>query len=234
VARLARVVIPDAPHHITQRGNRRETVFFGDDDYRAYLDLIAEAAARSGTVIWAYCLMPNHVHFIMVPSDEDGLRATFAEAHRRYTARIHARLKVTGHLWQGRFSSTAMDERHLLAAARYVPMNPVRAGLVGRAEEWGWSSARAHLAGKDDGVAVVAPLLERVGDFSIFLGEEPDEAAVMAIRRSRSTGRPVGAQDWIKALETQLARDLAAAKRGPKPRAVPGGGQDDLFHTVSP
>jgi len=198
LARLARVIVPHAPHHVTQRGNRREAVFFDDDDYRAYLDLIAAATARSRTAIWACCLMPNHVHFIMTPSDEDGLRATFAEARRRYTDRIHARLKVTGHLWQGRFSSTAMDEPHLLAAARYVPMNPVRAGLVGRADQWAWSSARAHLAGKDVGVTVVAPVLERVGDFSVFLSQPADEAAVTAIRRSRSTGRPVGAEDWSK------------------------------------
>src|SRR5579884_2515935 len=136
MARLARVVVPGVAHYVTQRGNRREPVFFGDDDYKAYLELIAAAAVRSGTEVWAYCLMPNHVHFIMTPSDEDGLRATFAEAHRRYTARIHARLKVTGHLWQGRFSSTPMDERHLMAAARYVPMNPVRAGLAARAADW--------------------------------------------------------------------------------------------------
>ena len=96
----------------------------------------------------------------MAPAHEDGLRATFAEAHRRYAARIHGRLKLTGHLWQGRFSSTVMDERHLMAAARYVPMNPVRAGLVARAADWTWSSARAHLGGRDDGVAVVAPLLK--------------------------------------------------------------------------
>ena len=112
----------------------------------------------------------------------------FAEAHRRFAARIHARLKVTGHLWQGRFSSTAMDERHLMAAARYVPMNPVRAGLVVRADAWPWSSARAHLAGRDDGVVRVAPLLARVPDFAGLLEAAEDEAAVLAIRRSRTTG----------------------------------------------
>jgi len=116
--RLARVVIPGAAHHVTQRGNRREPVFFSDDDYRVYLGLVGAAARKSATAIWAYCLMPNHVHFIMVPSVADGLRATFTEAHRRYTARINARLGVTGHLWQGRFSSTAMDERHPTGAAR--------------------------------------------------------------------------------------------------------------------
>jgi len=233
MARLARVVIPGLPHHVTQRGNRRETVFFDDDDYRAYLDLIASAAAKADTAIRAYCLMPNHVHFIMAPADADGLRRTFAEAHRRYAARIHARLKVTGHLWQGRFSSTAMDERHLLAAARYVPMNPVRAGLVARAADWLWSSARAHLAGRDDGVVSVAPLLDRIGDFAALLEAGEDEAAVMAIRRSRTTGRPVGATDWIAALEAGTARVLAPGRRGPKPRAA-AEDQADLFHTVSP
>lgn len=233
MARLARVVIPDLPHHVTQRGNRREPVFFGDEDYRAYLDLISAAARRAGTAIWSWRLMPNHVHFIMVPGDPDGLRRTFAEAHRRYTARIHARFKWTGHLWQGRFSSTAMDERHLLAAASYVPMNPVRAGLVARAPDWPWSSARAHLAGHDDGVAVVAPLLDRIEDFAGLLGAEEDAGAVRAIRLSRSTGRPVGAEDWIKALEVGAGRALAAATRGPKPRARDEDGQGELFHTVS-
>jgi putative transposase len=234
MTRLARVVVPGVPHHVTQRGNRREQVFFGEDDYRAYLQLIAAAARSSGAEVWAYCLMPNHVHFIMTPAHEDGLRATFAEAHRRYTARIHARLKCTGHLWQGRFSSTAMDERHLMAAARYVPMNPVRAGLAARAEDWPWSSARAHLANSDDGVVTVRPLLDRIPDFAGLLDAEEDAAAIIAIRRSRTTGRPVGAEDWLRALEASTDRRLAPAKRGPKPRPIEEDGQGELFRTVSP
>ncbi len=236
MARLARVVIPGLPHHITQRGNHRERVFFGDDDYQAYLDLIAGAARRSGTSIVSYVLMPNHVHFLMIPSQADGLRATFAEAHRRYTARIHGRERWTGHLWQGRFSSTAMDGRHFLAAAPYVALNPVRAGLTARAADWAWSSTRALLAGKDDGVVTVGPVLEMIGDFAACLEAAEDEAAVTAIRRSRSTGRPVGAADWLEALEAQAGRPLAAGKRGPKPAggtaAEPQSGE--LFHTVSP
>jgi putative transposase len=219
MARLARLVVPGLPHHVTQRGNRRERVFFGDDDYRAYLALIGAAARRSGTAIWAYCLMPNHVHFIMVPSAADGLRATFAEAHRRYTGRINARLGQTGHLWQGRFASSAMDEAHLLAAARYVAQNPVRAGLAARAADWPWSSVRAHLAGRDDGVVGVGPLLERIGDFAAFVEAPADAAAVAALRRSYATGRPVGAADWLTRLEARTARTLAPRKRGPKPRA---------------
>src|SRR5271169_1078361 len=153
MARIARVVVPDLPHHVTQRGNRREPVFFEADDYRLYRRLIATAARRGRTAVWAYCLMPNHVHLIVTPADEDGLRATFAEAHRRYTGAINARFQWMGHLFQGRFGAVVMDEPHLLAAARYIALNPVTAGLVDRAEDWPWSSASG-----DDELAVVAPL----------------------------------------------------------------------------
>jgi putative transposase len=228
------VVIPGVAHHVTQRGNHRERVFFGDDDYRLYLDLIAKAARASGTAVWAYCLMPNHVHFIMVPAHEDGLRATFAQAHRRYTGVIHARRQLTGHLWQGRFASTAMDEAHLYAALRYVDFNPVRAGLAAKAADWPWSSARAHLTGKDDGIVTVAPVLERTGDYAAYLDEAEDAQRLAALRRSRSTGRPVGSKEWIAALEAASKRTLAPARRGPKPRAKAGAEQAELFSALSP
>lgn len=234
MARLARVVIPGVAHHVTQRGNRRESVFFGDADYRLYLDLIATAARASGVETWAYCLMPNHVHFIMVPTDGDGLRATFAQAHRRYTGVIHARHRWTGHLWQGRFSSTAMDEAHVHAAIRYVDLNPVRVGLATKAADWPWSSARAHLAGRDDGLVTVGPVLRRVGDFAAYLDEPGEAGLIEALRRSRSTGRPVGAKDWLAALEASSNRSLAPRKRGPKPRAAAPVDQPELFSAVSP
>lgn len=171
MARLPRIVLPGIPHHITQRGNRRERVFFEDGDYALYLDLLAEAAERARVAIWSYCLMPNHVHIIAVPGDEDGLRRTFRYVHRHYTGYINARMRVTGHLWQGRFSSVAMDEAHLASALRYVALNPVRAKLVERAGDRRWLSTAAHLAGESDRFVDVAPGLERVGDFSAFLGE---------------------------------------------------------------
>jgi len=231
LARLARLVIPGEAHHVTQRGNRRERVFFEDADYRAYRFLIGEAARASGVAVWAYCLMPNHVHFVMVPRDEDGLRATFAEAHRRYTARINARHQWTGHLWQGRFSSIVMDEAHLWSAVRYVTLNPVRAGLVKRAGDWPWSSARAHLAGCDDGVATTAPMLERVENFAAYLAEDDDAEAIAALRRSYATGRPVGAKEWLVTLEARTGRALAPKKRGRKPRAQQFG--DSLLNSES-
>jgi putative transposase len=218
LARLARLVVPGISYHVTQRGNRRQPTFFEDGDFQLYRDLLAEAAKRSGTQVWAYCLMPNHVHLIAVPADEDGLRRTFADAHRRYTGFINARHRWTGHLWQGRYGAVAMDEAHLVQAARYVALNPVRARLCDRAEEWQWSSARAHLAGRDDPLVTVAPLLERVGDFAAFLGSEEDQQATRALRIAETTGRPVGSSEWIEQLERVSGRSLARRKPGPKTR----------------
>lgn len=220
MARLARLVLPGVPYHVTQRGNRRQQTFFEDDDYRLYRDLLGEAARRADANVWAYCLMPNHVHMIIVPGDEDGLRRTFADAHRRYTGFINARHRWTGHLWQGRFGAVAMDEQHLAAAARYVALNPVRARLVDRAEQWRWSSAAAHLAGEDDELVEVAPLLDRYGDFGAFLGGEEDQQATRRLRNGETTGRPAGTAEWLAEIEERSGRRLAPQKRGPKPKAA--------------
>jgi len=232
LARLARIVIPGTPYHVTQRGNRRQTTFFEDEDFALYRDLVGEAARRAGSEVWAYCLMPNHVHLIVVPSDEHGLRRTFAEAHRRYTGFINARHRWTGHLWQGRYGAVAMDEAHLAHAARYVALNPVRARLCERAEDWPWSSARAHLAGQDDGLAIVRPLLDRLGDFAAFLGGDEDQQASRALRIAETTGRPVGSAAWVEQLERATGRALAPRKRGPKPNTEAG--EFRVFSKLSP
>ena len=180
---------------------------------------MAEAAGRARAEIWAWCLMPNHVHVILVPSDEDGLRRTFADLHRRYTGTINARARTTGHLWQGRYGSVVMDEPHLHNAIRYVSLNPVRARLVKWARDWEWSSVPAHLSGRDDAVVRVAPVLERVGDFARFLDEPvDDDTAYAALRRAETIGRPIGDPAWLAALEARTGRTLAPGRRGPKPR----------------
>ena len=160
--------------------------------------------------------MPNHVHLIVVPGDPDGLRATFANAHRCYARLINARHRWTGHLWQGRYGAVVMDEAHLVHAARYVALNPVRARLADCAQDWPWSSAAAHLARADDELVEVAPLLERVGDFAAFLGTKEDQQATRALRMAETTGRPVGDAAWVAALEERSGRTLAAQKRGRK------------------
>jgi putative transposase len=220
MARLSRVVIPGVAHHVTQRGNRREPTFFEDGDYRLYLDLLADAARAARVEVWSYCLMPNHVHLIVTPSDADGLWRTFRKVHRHYTGYINARMRTTGHLWQGRYGSVAMDEGHLIAALRYVALNPVRARLVARAGDWPWSSTPALLAGRDDAVVTVAPALSRVGDFAAFLDEDFDEAAAYGpLRKAELVGRPVGAPAWITRMEAATGLTLAPRKRGPAPRA---------------
>jgi putative transposase len=191
---------------------------FRAGDYQLYRQVIAAAARRAGAEIWAYCLMPNHVHLIVTPTDHDGLRATFAEAHRRYTGAINARFQWTGHLFQGRFGAVVIDEPHLLAAMRYIALNPVAAGLVSRAEDWPWSSARAHLAGEDDELANVAPLRALIPDFATLLTAPADPATMARIERAPTIGRPLGAPEWIAALERRLGRRLASGKPAAKPR----------------
>lgn len=219
MARLARVVVPGLPHHVTQRGNRRQQTFFSAADYRLYIDLMAEWCARCGVEIWAYCLMPNHVHLIALPDSAEGLGRAIGEAHRRYTRAINRREDWRGHLWQGRFASCVMDQSHLLAAARYVELNPVRARLRRRPETHPWSSARAHLAGADDQLVKVAPLLDLVPDWADFLadGLAPDQAE--ALRRGERTGRPLGDRRFIAKLGRRLGRKLTKGKPGPKPKA---------------
>lgn len=221
MSRIARVVVPGIAHHVTQRGNRRERVFFSDEDYGFYLDLIAAAARKSGTEIWAWCLMPNHVHVVAVPSGPEGLARTFADAHRRYTRHVNARNRWTGHLWQSRFGSVPMDEEHLSAAVAYVIANPVRARLVARPEEWRWSSARAYLTGVADGLTTTGPMLSRFPDFPAYLARSPArEEAVARLRRAEQSGRPLGSAGFVESLEQLTSRRLTPQRRGPKPRSA--------------
>ena len=216
MARLARVITPGIPHHITQRGNRKLDTFFCDEDYQTYIDLMAEWCSRRGVEIWAYCLMTNHVHLIGVPSSDDGLRRAIGEAHRRYSRRINFREGWRGHLWQGRFASFPMDEEHLLRAVRYVELNPVRAGIVKKANDYTWSSATAHISGCDDKLVKAAPLLEMVDDWRLFLSEKLTDAELDSIRFHERTGRPLGSREFIDKLEEQIARNLRPKRRGPK------------------
>lgn len=222
MARLARMVIPGIPHHVTQRGNRRERIFFEAGDEQIYLDLMSAQLKRHSVECWAYCLMPNHVHLVLTPSDENGLARAVGEAHRRYTAFISARGRWTGHLFQARFSSVAMDEDHLMAAFRYIALNPVKARLVAKPEDWPWSSVQAHIAGADSDLVTVAPALDRLGDFAAFLADVPKDNALWAnLLKAERVGRPIGARTWIERLEAASGKTLSPQKRGPKPKIRP-------------
>jgi len=208
MARLARVVVPGYPHHITQRGNRRLPTFFSDADYEAYRDLMAAHCAACGVKVWAWCLMPNHVHLVVVPSTAESLAAAIGEAHRRYTRRVNFREGWRGHLWQERFFSCVLDGRHALAAVRYVERNPVRARLVRRAWEWPWSSAAGHVSGRGDGLACSNPLGEEVSNWRRFLMEVDEEKVLDRLRRHGRTGRPLGEAGFVRRLERRLGRRL--------------------------
>ncbi len=216
MVRLARVVAPGTPHHITQRGNRRMETFFSEADYHEYLHLMAQWCDRARVQIWSYCLMPNHVHLIAMPESEDSLHKAIGEAHRRYTRYINFQKGWKGHLWQGRFASYPMDEDHLLAAARYIELNPVRAGLVKKPGDYKWSSAPAHLEGRDDILVKVAPLSAIVNSWQDLLQTDVTEDEKKSIRNHERTGRPMGSDHFLKRIEKITNRILKKQKPGPK------------------
>jgi putative transposase len=218
MTRVRRVVAPDAPHHVTQRGNRRQTTFFSDADYLRYLQLAAEACAKADVECWGYCLMPNHVHLIVTPRSERGLRDALAPLHWRYSYEINRRERWTGYLWQGRFASYPMDDAYFVQASRYVGLNPVRAGLVARASDWPWSSVNAHLKGRDDALVRTAPLKRFWrGDLASFFATDVEAEARKKLRNAAVTGRPLGGAEWLKQLEKSAGRPLGTPRRGRPP-----------------
>ena len=218
MARIARVVAPGYPHHITQRGNRRQQTFFCDGDYQAYIDLMAEWCAHYDVEIWCYCLMPNHTHLIAVPCKKESLASAIGEAHRRYARMINFREGWRGYFWQGRFASFVMDEHHLLEAARYIEQNPVRANLVKKPEDYPWSSCRAHLKLKKDTLVNQEPLLALTGDWAQFLKQKVNDTQRDTFQKHERTGRPLGEERFIETLELETGRSLKKKKSGPKPK----------------
>jgi len=164
----------------------------------------------------AYAHMPNHVHLIAVPKSADGLRQAIGEAHRRYTRMVNFREGWRGHLWQGRFASFVLDEQYLLTAAWYVELNPVRAGLINAPSRYPWSSASAHVRGRDDALVRVAPLLQLAPDWRRFLTRVIREEDLKLLRAHELTGRPLGDEAFLESLEQNLGRISRRQKPGPK------------------
>ena len=144
MVRQARVVFPGVAHHVTQRGNDRQDIFFGDSDRRLYLRYLRESAVREGVELSAYCLMSNHVHLVLTPEREDSLARALGRTHLMYAQYVFKAQGRSGHLWQSRFYSCPLDEAHAHNASAYVELNPVRAGIVASPWEYAWSSAAAH------------------------------------------------------------------------------------------
>ena len=170
--------------------------FFDDEDYEIYLSLLREWCLSAGEEVWAYCLMPNQIHLVTVPDCEDGLARGIGEAQRCYTRYINYKRRWKGYLWQGRFASFPMDEDYLLAAVRYVELNPVRVNIVKKAEDHRWGSARAHLMGVDDSLVKVQPMLDRVNNWAELL-DSKDQALFDEVRSHERTGRPLGHEIFV-------------------------------------
>jgi len=221
MSRLARVVVADYPYHVTHRGNRCDDVFFAAEDRHRYRMWLAENAAKFHLDVWAYSLMTNHVHLLVVPRRKDSLARGIGRAHLRYASWINWRQGWSGHLWANRFYSAPLDDAHLWAAVKYVENNPVRAGVVQRAADYDWSSARAHALGQPD------PLLSsprpfpdpaRLGDWSAWLAEQADEEILARLRTNTCTGRPCGSEGFVALFEKSLGRVLAVREmRGQLP-----------------
>jgi putative transposase len=216
MARTARLVVPGYPHHVTQRGNRRQTTFFSVADYRRYVAEIASAKGDAGVDVLAWCLMPNHVHLVVVPQRLNSLSSLFSIAHRRYTRYINLREDWRGHLWQERFNSCVLDQYHLLATVRYVELNPVTARICQRPEDWPWSSAQVHLNGGEDSLTIGSSMLEQVTDWRKFLASSTPESTIDRLRKHSRTGRPLGDSHFIEGLEQRFRRSLSPGRRGRK------------------
>ena len=220
--RLARIVFAGVPHHITQRGNRREDVFFVEEDYHTYLDWLSHYSQQHQLEILAYCLMTNHIHLVAVPAHESSLQQVLKPLHMRYAQRINRIRKWRGHFWQGRYYSSPMDERYMWSAIRYVERNPVRARMVREAEDYPWSSAANHCGLADDRVLSKNlrwnKLTEQVDDWSAWLTEGDDLSELTMIRRNIEKGLPCGSDRFIKNLEKKIGRSLQYRPQGRPPR----------------
>jgi putative transposase len=223
--RRARIVVPGCAHHVTQRGNHQADVFHDDEDRYRYMDLLEEHSSKHDLLIWSYSLMTNHIHTIVVPPTNTSMAEVFRNAHSAYGRWFQKKYGLNGHLWQGRFYSCVLSESHLWRAVRYVERNPVRAGIVKRAEDYRWSSARSHVFGtRDPLLDPKMPLVGVVGNWSDWLSSEDIDSELKAIRKATAKDFPFGEGAFVENLEAELGRRLRPNKVGrrPKPKPEPG------------
>lgn len=231
MARFARVVVPGVAYHITHRGNRREAVFFDDEDRHVYLALLREYTERYGLAVWAYCLMTNHIHLIAVPQSEGSMALAMGRAHMRYARWLNRKRGWCGHLWANRYFSSALDDEHLWRAVRYVEANPLRARMVTQAQDYPWSSCAVHAALAADDARVLAPGRPFPGQAAgeqwlEWVNSAMPQQEIDALRLNTSTGRPSGSKAFIKDLEVRLDRLLNRRKPGRKRKSLDNGTPD--------
>jgi putative transposase len=223
---MARAVVPGISHHVTQRGNGRQAIFFSDQDRRLYLELLRDFSHTFALTIWAYALMDNHVHLVAVPQREDSLARAMGRIQAEYARYLNVRRRTCGHLWQARYFSCPLDGCHVWVVMRYVEKNPVRAGMVAEADEWPWSSARAHVTGWDP-----EGLLEMEPWGRVYNGAQwqtalrtslEEEGWQRRFQEATLQGRPLGSEEFVEEMELVLGRALRARRPG-RPKNTDGG-----------
>lgn len=218
MSRHARIVCPGFLYHITQRGNYQQNVFRDGNDRVRYLNFLQKSAVKYGLDVFAYCLMINHVHFIVVPNKTYSLARTFGIAHKRYAQYFNEKRNVKGHLWQGRFYSCILHGTHMREAVRYVERNPVRANLVTNAWDYPWSSARAHVKGNKNtfGAVKLSDVKEYIGvhPWKEFLQEKEPQDELKKIRENTKKGLILGPAEFTQEVEKKLNRQILPNSRG--------------------
>ncbi len=212
-------------YHVINRGNNRQTVFRKQTDFRAFLAALADLKVRKPFQLYGYCLMNNHFH-LLLRATETPISRIVQSLLVSHTQRYHKHYRSGGHVWQGRFKSPVIqNDEHLLTVLRYIEANPLRAGLVERAEEYPWSSYRVHGLGEADDL--VDPLINyeqlaasgkaRQSKWAQKVHRPLEEAALARVRRSGSSGLPYGEPAWVDRLAARLSLDLTIRPRG-RPR----------------
>jgi len=215
MARIARVVAPEYPHHIIQRGNNRAKIFSAVKTRKKYLGLLRDYAKKHQVSVLAYCLMSNHVHLLIKPRQSESLAKLMQGVSQAYTKYINRRYKRTGRLWESRYYSCVIDkESYLWMAARYIEQNPVRARIVKQAEDYSYSSARAHILNEPDEVLNEELFSkDERPEYIRFLKAKVSDDELRQIRITVSTGRPLGHKSFISRLARTLKVDFT--KRAP-------------------
>ncbi len=226
MARSPRIALPGYPHHVIQRGNNRQSIFLNDDDYKFYIDCLLKSKEELQCRIYAYCLMSNHVHFLIEPSDPEGLSRLLQSVGRRYVQHFNWRHRRTGTLWEGRFRSSlvSMDD-YLLACCRYIELNPVRARMVSHPRDFRWSSYLFHGEGTKDALLDEDPCylglgntaLQRQQSYRQFIEAGNTEHELALIRTNIQRGGVTAGQSFIRRLALRLSRQLELRPRG-RPR----------------
>jgi putative transposase len=228
---LARVIVIDVPHHVTQRGNARQFILADDADRVVYLDLLRRYSQLHRLSLIGYCLMSNHVHLIVVPRRTDALAQSLKHTHGRYASYWNVSHTSSGHVWQGRYYSCPLDSSHLWAALRYTELNPVRAGLVTVPQEWKWSSAVAHCGATPSDTSLEMEQWRKrwsVSEWREYLAAGESEADLATLRQCTHTGRPLGSPEFIEALEKSMHRHLAPQKGGRPEKPIADARQTSL------